>query len=754
MTTDPLRDAATTVTAPRPTFPVRESDLKVLDQVLERAVVLATGRDDLRPRSQQREVAHNAYAVLQGRTHAADEAKTGTGKSIAYLSAIMLRAALYGERSVVSTESLSLQAQVVDKDAPVVADAVRDVTGVDVRTALMKGWSNYLCAADIADLKAKGEINSPLREWAVEQIADLTAQGDRHSFDGVITQAEWDDVSVSPAECEGASKCPFADVCKPHHARVRAGKAHVVVSNHSLLAVQAAHNVPAVISSKGLGRIDHVVVDEAHALPSQVRSQGAGEVSGRRVEQLVKGMESLVADAGGGTEVKGFAADGAALAAVITKELENYAPKARGGATAAIAETANPMENFMDAATTWVDNITRLVESRTKGASQDTKKKVRRFVTRCDSFVDAMKTAAEDTSMFARWSEVDQKTGAPVVRFSPVNVGPMLRQAVWNGTYDFDEDAELNGYWGDSAQDAETGRRRTRDGDKTTIEYPLGVVAVSATLPTSFSFEAGLQAKVTRHTSPLIDGLRASGLFVPPAMSDYDVEALAAPGTARTDKPRLDTARHRDWAANHVVNLASANGGRALILAATVASGKAYAQALRERTHGEFVVLDQWSGRPLRQVVAQWRADETAVLVGVKSLMTGVDAPGQTCSLVILDRLPRAPKNPVDEARLKYYMETMGVDRWTADRAVYVSDTAVLLEQAAGRLVRSVSDRGLVAVLDPRLRSAAGSKMRYAEQSRKRYVEAVSEFGHQPLTIAAAVAFLKDLRQDCAKAGQ
>jgi ATP-dependent DNA helicase DinG len=107
--------------------------------------------------------------------------------------------------------------------------------------------------------------------------------------------------------------------------------------------------------------------------------------------------------------------------------------------------------------------------------------------------------------------------------------------------------------------------------------------------------------------------------------------------------------------------------------------------------------------------------------------MTGTDAPGQTNTLVICDRVARSAGNPVGDARTAKIQEKLEIDKWAADRFTYVADASLLLEQAAGRLIRSVSDSGMVAVLDPRLLKS--SPVKYPEPTRRIYMEPLEKFG-------------------------
>lgn len=173
---------------------------------------------------------------------------------------------------------------------------------------------------------------------------------------------------------------------------------------------------------------------------------------------------------------------------------------------------------------------------------------------------------------------------------------------------------------------------------------------------------------------------------------------------------------------------------------AVVADRGRHARALREQIPG-LTVHSQWDGQTAR-VVREWREDERSVLVGTKSMMTGVDAPGRTCQLMIIDRVPRSPSNPVDDARVEDLTARTG-DKWQADRAVYATDAALLLSQAAGRLIRSTECTGMVACTDPRLLKR--SPISYAESTRALYMRQLDHFGHRFTTTADAAAWLQAL---------
>jgi ATP-dependent DNA helicase DinG len=133
-------------------------------------------------------------------------------------------------------------------------------------------------------------------------------------------------------------------------------------------------------------------------------------------------------------------------------------------------------------------------------------------------------------------------------------------------------------------------------------------------------------------------------------------------------------------------------------------------------------------------------------MVGTRSFMTGVDAPGETCTLVIVDRVPRAAGNVVDDARVELAMQSQQLDKWTAERYVYVADAALLLEQAAGRLIRSITDSGLFVCLDPRL--VPKTVLSYPKQTSDVYLRAMRRFQVRKVRPAEATNFLNSRLQN------
>lgn len=778
----------------------------LLDELLGAAIEEATGVAGLPPRPAQAALSHDVLdrmlAVGQPSTSTSPVstqclagAPTGVGKGIAYLTPLFASVIVAGQRGIVSTESLALQSQLLDKDAPAVAAACQKVLGERPSFALLKGWANYGCPAKASSTAAQllnldedsqtpatmanlsamlraalgqpGGLDamtvdeklvdpatlSPLTAWALDSAGDHFAHGDRYSFEGSHTQGEWESVSVSTDDCVGRDNCPFAGVCIPGRAHDRAAEADVVITNHAMLAVQAANSTPVVLGSPRLGHFDHLVLDEAHVLPAQVRNAGARAISAPRVMTVVRLLhrhcqtsESVVGSAEADRMADQLVQTGERLAGALDRALDaKIAPARRGSRHGAPVlglkpDDEDPLGGMDETLRSWARQVSRVLPADNGGLPSSEAIKLRRARSVLERFVSDLDGAVKHEVGHARWVQDGDPTHAgrwvgASLRTSPVDVADAIGTNLFLSDVIIDRSDDSDP-WGQVPDHRWT--QEPDEGSRRPPRYRLSVTAVSATLPSSFAFESGMDVKAVEHPSPFADAYAGSALYIP--MVTAAAEALAFTKTwPGASKPSFDTARHPEWALGQLLTLVAANGGRALVLAATVKAGKTYADALRIAIPG-VTVHSQWDGRPVRHSLDAWRNEETSVLVGTKSLMTGVDAPGQTCSLVVLDRVPRNAGNPVDDARVEAVMSRLSSDRWVADRMVYVADAALLLAQATGRLVRSTADTGMVAVLDPRLLKFG--VLTYQGATREALMRPLRVFGSKFSDLGSASAWL------------
>lgn len=767
----------------------------LVDDVLVRCIHLITGDRRTPSRPGQVALAHDILDAMLGDSagpgHVAGCAPTGVGKGLAAGAPAFLMAALRGDRSVVSTSSKALQDQLRTKDYPVIAQAVEEATGVPVTFASHKGFSNYGCPAKAFQngsdlLKGLGkelgaELISPdrkerlsaeaakmnataatdlgiaLRRAASGPASALVGEGrlgrrsvplvesaelaswvliqaaaedsaERSEYPGDSRDALWGLVSVGPEECAGTS-CPLVASCPAYRAREKAQHAQVVIVNHTLLALQASLAVPVVLSNNHLGMFSHLVVDEAHDLPPTVRSTGASSINELRLRALAAQLDSLVGSSQGVTNAKGDAlvAQGRALAEHLTYRLSPVV--AQGGEPVSFTVADHPLAPMREPITDWVAQVRQAVPLPSQVDASRTQMDIRRMRHALTRLLDDLALSLDPEAVLARWVEIEDRgpSSAPVVscKFSPVDVAPAISREL------FSTNAP------ETPEETAARKAAEKSGEPyERVRLPLSVTMISATILDGFERDAGLRCTPKQYASPFDDAYARSMLYVPRVSDPAELDRI---GRRNGRRWNLDVTQHCVWAGEQMLAMVRANGGSALILSSTARAGRHYADLLRTRGVGH-TVLSQWDGADPRQVIQKWREDSTSVLVGTRSMMTGVDAAGDTCTLVIVDRVPRNPANVVDEARASRLIES-GMDRWAADRRVYGADAALLLEQAAGRLIRSLSDYGCCAILDPRLMK--GTPISYAESTRAAYMTSLRRFPNRTGTFESVLEYLR-----------
>ena len=267
-------------------------------ELLGRAVAALGGTE----RRGQVEMAEAVAHAFDTGEHLAVQAGTGTGKSLAYLVPALARAVATDELVVVSTATIALQRQLVDRDLPRLADSLADALPRRPKFALLKGRGNYLClnkihngSATEPDEQSQEELFEPVAATALgRDVQRLTAwsstteTGDRDELTPGVPDRSWGQVSVSARECIGVARCPFGTDCFAEKARDKAGHADVVVTNHALLAIDA------IADAAVLPEHEVLIVDEAHELVDRVTAVATAELSAtalgvanRRIARLV-----------------------------------------------------------------------------------------------------------------------------------------------------------------------------------------------------------------------------------------------------------------------------------------------------------------------------------------------------------------------------------------------------------------------------------------------------------------------------------
>lgn len=688
------------------------------------AASLPNGGED---RAGQREMASAVARAIESGRHLVVQAGTGTGKSLAYL----VPAVASGRKVVVATATKALQDQLAQKDLPTVAAALDR----PVSFAVLKGRSNYLCLQRAAEVSGGGvqqdfaTLARPQGSWTgtepdgaddgvadgsaadgtaadgspvdgaaadavdpgrlVEQVralvgwASRTETGDRGDLPFEPHPRAWAMLSVGPRECPGAHRCPFGGACFAERARALAAEADVVVVNTHLY---GAH-----LASGGtvLPPHDVVIFDEAHEVESVMTSSLGVELSPGRVRALHSATRTFVAEKDAmatdladvadrlrdllaprvGTRVLGpparpgvagrpgpahppGAAEAAPRRAPAGRDRPFFGLPADGapGAPTTPHVDAGPRDDelaeLLELAASRLERLRACVATAARDGRSTGTSSTEGDAPRVRALAAAGNLAEDLRRMTAAGDGevvwVDGTPRAPVLRLSPVDVAPALAGTLWPS---------------------------------------VTAVLTSATVPSRIDAQLGLgEFEVDRLDVGSPFDYRSHGLLYVPRHLPDRRSAAAEP------------AIHEELAA-----LIDAAGGRTLALFTSHRAMGAAAETLRSRIPYRLLLQGEL---PKGRLLETFADDESSCLFATLGFWQGVDVPGRACSLVTLDRLPFGrPDDPLLEAR----RELAGDAAFTL---VDLPRAASLLAQGVGRLIRSATDYGVVAVLDPRLATA------------------------------------------------
>lgn len=617
--------------------------------LLERAVAVIGGAQ----RPGQVQMAEAVARAFDTGEHLAVQAGTGTGKSLAYLVPAIARAVADDTPVVVSTATIALQRQLVDRDLPRLVDALAGELPRPAKFALLKGRRNYLCLNKIngipdgkpadadqeelfsaAATSALGRDVARLAEWATD-----TDTGDRDELRPGVSERAWSQVSVSARECLGPARCPYAADCFSEKARAKAGQADVVVTNHALLAIDA------IAEASVLPEHDYLVVDEAHELTDRVTSVATGEltpgplgVTVRRTARLIGPELTQRLEAAVATFVSAIHDAQPGRIDQLDDELATYLTALRDAAGAA-RSAIDPAPKDPAAAAARSESIAALTEV------ADTAARV------LDSFAPPI---AERTDVV--WLDHEEQRGSgavnPVLRVAPLSVAALLAERVFGAST---------------------------------------AVLTSATLTLGGSFDAMAEAWGLAR-GPDWRGLDVGSPFDHAKSGILYVAAHLPP-------PGRDGAGSAEQL-DEIAGLIEAAGGRTLGLFSSMRAARAAAEAMRQRLDTPVLCQGEDGTAAL---IERFAADPQTSLFGTLSLWQGVDVPGPSLSLVLIDRIPfPRPDDPLLTARQRAVAARGG----NGFMAVAASHAALLLAQGAGRLLRRTDDRGVVAVLDSRMATA------------------------------------------------
>jgi ATP-dependent DNA helicase DinG len=603
-------------------------------------------------RAGQRELtAAVADAIARGH-HLVAEAPTGSGKSLAYL----VPAVASGLKVVVATSTIALQRQLVGKDLP----ALLEHGSIKFSFALLKGRSNYLCRAKLRASESPdalfelpvgpdfGRLQARLRKFA-----ERSDTGDRAELEHEINPTAWAAVSCTSIECPGKSECADGAECFAERARDRAREVSVLVVNHALY---CSH-----LASEGRVLPDHdiVIIDEAHSFPDNATSAFAADIATDGITR----MSGMLARAGADkTAVDALNEAGRRLAAVID---------ARDGTVDVVGD-----EEVAGALVAAGERLATASAKLDRAGNDDAKRTTGLALGRLEVLRRLAAPGPDDVVWVERVGRTRRMRIAPIAAGETIGSSLLARHpviavsATLGGEPPFPALARQMGFY----SDAEPGAWADPDDlDPDVVDHD----ADRAGRPVA---RAG-RGYVAVRTSSSFDW-RAQGIL-------YVAKDLPDPTRARD--------AWVEAAGDRICALVNASGGRALVLCTSRANVTHFAAMLRERTDHD--VLEQGE-RDAGRLAESFIEDESSVLVGTRSFWAGIDAAGAACVLVVIDRIPfPAPGEPVQDAR-RTRAQQSGLSPFNA---IDLPVAALVLAQGTGRLIRTATDRGVVAVLDPRL---------------------------------------------------
>ncbi len=648
------------------------------DDAVEALAKVTAGMANGEQRSEQQEMCRAVGEAIVTGTHLVVQAGTGTGKSLAYL----VPAVLSGKKVVVATATKALQDQLAEKDLPLVDRGL----GLTFSYAVLKGRSNYICRQRVNEVgnggiqpelsvDAGGESGSLEREESgrgagggsgggpesapqglVDEVRTLlawsesTRTGDRADLSFEPSSRAWSMVSVGPRECPGAFNCPSGNHCFAEAARDAAAAADVVVVNTHLYGAHLASG-RAVLPDH-----DVVVFDETHELEEVMTASLGVEITPGRFRALALSARSLVTENEAnllsslltlGDQIGDLLAD-----RIGTRVLHDDAqpPVDDRELAELLGRTAELAGRVTDAVRRSNLQGSLLGDGNegsagTSGGGGGGGADAGAHKTRV---ISAASHLTDDLHRLLARSDgevawVDGTRRNVRLRLSPIDVGPVMATTLWG---------------------------------------EVTAVLTSATVPPFLVERVGLE------------GFESNQLNVGSPF-DYRAHSLLYVARHLPDRraPQAETALHKELAL-----LIAAAGGRTLALFTSRRATEEAAAALGPELPYQLLLQGEL---PKGRLLEEFAADETSCLFATLGFWQGVDVPGRSLSLVTLDRLPfPRPDDPLLQARRAR----------AGSRAFSVVDlprAATLLAQGAGRLIRSADDRGVVAVLDPRLATAS-----------------------------------------------
>lgn len=692
--------------AEKKTVPVSPESL---GELLSQGSKIANNLEEYEYRPQQIEMMALVGESINENKLAIIEAGTGTGKTLAYLLPAILYAVANKERIVVSTNTINLQEQLINKDIPFLQKVLKD----KFNAVLVKGRSNYACKRKLAEVDLEPDLFSDetgkQELVAVLEWAKKTSDGSKSELSFIPKPDVWEKVQ-SESDTSLKVKCPFYNECFFYAARRKAAVADILVANHHLLFADLA--IRALIGASEnaiLPTYDRIILDEAHNIEDVATNYFGNRVTSLGVKRVInrlylekkgkeKGLLLYLSNKlnksakiipyndfialQGKIEQDGIKASKALnfiLSAAMDQIFDAVANISRGDPTAGEVKlrltgnvTSTPfwresilvivkkLVNEIRKVTTRLDGVLSKVEElqRKMPATLSLSIDVKAQLDRLDSIATNIEqTLLESDDLHVRWIEIKKGYGdINIVRLQscPLNVAPILK--------------------------------------KTVYEKFKNVVLTSATLAVQGNFNY-LKTRLGLETYQA-DKLISAQLSAP---FDYKKQTLVA---IPVDVPEPNSPLFLDAIQEMIFESIQISEGRAFVLFTSYGLLNKVFFSLRKKINELGINVYKQGGENRHSLLQRFKEDVSSVLFATESFWEGVDVHGRSLESVIITKLPfKVPSEPIIEARI----EALERDGRNAFLEYAVPQAAIKFKQGFGRLIRRKSDRGTVLILDKRV---------------------------------------------------
>lgn len=646
-------------------------------------------------RSQQVQVLKSVAEAFNKGNHLMVEAGTGTGKSLAYLIPAAQWAQKNGERVVISTNTIALQDQLINKDIPDLIQAL----GLDLHAAVLKGRGNYLCPRKLKALRKRGPNSiDELRVFAKILVwLNQGGSGDRTeiNLNGPVERMIWSTLSAEDENCrlekcqrEMGGRCPF------YKARMAAESAHILIVNHALLLADAA------TENRVLPSYNYLIVDEAHHMESATTDAMAFRLYTTDIKRMIRELgdhqHGLLGRVWAIAQDHLRPSDLAQLGVTIEKttdhalrfdshmnqyfkaldfvleEMREGRPIGTYPQQVRVVPSLRSLPMWFDVESSWDlahDELRKLtlhlkamrealhgIESSENEDAEDLMGalgNMSQTISEMGEQIEQLTMTPNDETIY--WVELDPLQGRLALQSAPLHIGSLMEKHLWH--------------------------------DK------ASVVLTSATLTTHGEFDYLKHRLNAEDADEMIVG------------SPFDYENAVMIYLPHDIPEPSDNYGHQKMTEDAIVRLARVTGGRMLVLFTSYAQLRKTSQAISSALSKlDITVFEQGEGASASALLDSFKESERAVLLGTRAFWEGVDVPGEALSALVIVKLPfDVPSDPIIAARSESFESPFGE---------YMIPEAILrFRQGFGRLIRTQSDRGIVVLLDKRVISKNYGRM-------------------------------------------